>query len=50
MTNQEARDLLLSHIHFLQNSWKPYPDRNVLEALSVAISALEKQIHEFHDV
>ena len=35
---------LKHHYKFLRQSWKPYPDQKVLDAIGNAISALEKQI------
>lgn len=50
MTNQEAIDVLKCHIEFLRNSWKPYPDKKVLDALVIGISAIKKQIQKVPDV
>lgn len=44
MTSSKAREFLLIHFEYLKNSWKPHPDYNVLEAIRLAISAIEKQI------
>ena len=44
MTEAEAIKELERHIQFLRENWKPHPDYNVIEALGMAINALEKQI------
>lgn len=44
MTSCKAKEFLLIHFGYLKKSWKPYPDYNVLEAIRLAISAIEKQI------
>lgn len=44
MTEQEATKELERHIQYLRANWKPHPDYNVIEALGMAINALEKQI------
>ena len=43
MTEQEAIKELERHIQYLRETWKPYPDPDVIEALGMAIYALEKQ-------
>lgn len=43
MTAKEAIKTLSHHFGFLQNTWKPHPDYKVLDAINVAISALNKQ-------
>lgn len=44
MTESEASRKLKIHTEYLKYNWKPHPDYDVLEAISIAISALEKQI------
>ena len=44
MTESEAKKELCAHIEYLKHNWKPHPDYDVLEALNMAINALEKQI------
>lgn len=44
MDEKKAIKTLKHHYDFLRQSWKPYPDPNVLDAIGNAISALEKQI------
>ena len=44
MTSSKAKEFLLIRFEYLKNSWKPHPDYNVLEAIRLAISAIEKQI------
>lgn len=44
MHERKAIKTLEHHYAFLRQSWKPYPDQNVLDAIGTAISALEKQI------
>lgn len=43
MDEQKATKELERHIQYLRENWKPHPDYNVIEALRVAIYALEKQ-------
>lgn len=42
MTENEAIKELERHIQFLKENWKPHPDYNVIEALGMAIKALEE--------
>lgn len=42
MTENEAREMLKRHFHYLKENWKPYPDEKVLYALGIAISSIEK--------
>ena len=44
MTEQEATKEIERHIWYLRETWKPHPDYNVIEALGMAIKALEKQM------
>lgn len=44
MYERKAIKTLEHHYAFLRQSWKPYPDQNVLDAIGTATSALEKQI------
>lgn len=46
MTENEARKMLLKHYKFLRETWKPYPDEKVLDALRVAVSCIEKE-HQY---
>lgn len=41
---------LEKHYDFLKRAWKPYPDPNVLDAIRIAISALEKQMPKKQDL
>lgn len=41
---KNAIRVLKRHYDYLKYTWKPYPDQNVLNAIGVAVSALEKQI------
>ena len=43
MTEEEAIKELERHIQYLRETWKPHPDHDVIEALGMAIYALEKQ-------
>ena len=42
MTENEAKEILATHYEFLRESWKPYPDIKVLDAIRVAISSIDK--------
>lgn len=42
MTENEAKEMLEVHYEFLRESWKPYPDGKVLNALKIAISSINK--------
>ena len=42
MTENEAKEILAAHYEFLRESWKPYPDIKVLDAIKVAISSIDK--------
>ena len=42
MTENETKEILAIHYEFLRESWKPYPDRKVLDALRIAISSIDK--------
>lgn len=42
MTEKEAKEMLAIHYKFLRESWKPYPDIKVLEAIGIAISSIDK--------
>lgn len=42
MTENEAKEILVAHYEFLRESWKPYPDIKVLDAIKVAISSIDK--------
>lgn len=44
MMVNKAIKTLKHHYEWLRQSWKPYPDQKVLDAIGNAISALEKQI------
>ena len=44
MDANEAIKTLKHHYEWLRQSWKPYPDQKVLDAIGTAVSALEKQI------
>lgn len=44
MTESKAKKELCAHIEYLKHNWKPHPDYDVLEAINIAINALEKQI------
>lgn len=44
MMVNKAIKTLKYHYEWLRQSWKPYPDQKVLDAIGNAISALEKQI------
>lgn len=44
MRDINAIKTLKHHYEWLRQSWKPYPDQNVLYAIGTATSALEKQI------
>lgn len=44
MDVNEAIKTLKHHYEWLRQSWKPYPDQKVLDAIGTATSALEKQI------
>lgn len=44
MDANKAIETLKHHYEWLRQSWKPYPDQKVLDAMGNAISALEKQI------
>ena len=43
MTEIEATKHLKTHKEYLKHAWKPHPDYNVLESISMAINALEKK-------
>lgn len=42
MTESKAREMLAKHYELLRESWKPYPDIKVLDAIRVAISSIDK--------
>ena len=42
MTERKAREMLAKHYELLRESWKPYPDIKVLDAIRVAISSIDK--------
>lgn len=42
MTENETKEMLAIHYDFLRKSWKPYPDRKVLDAIRIAISSIEE--------
>lgn len=42
MAENEAKEILAAHYEFLRESWKPYPDIKVLDAIKVAISSIDK--------
>ena len=44
MTIKEAIEILTHHFWFLENAWKPHPDYKVLNAIRIALSALNKQV------
>ena len=44
MDANKAIKTLKHHYEWLRQSWKPYPDQKVLDAIGTAVSALEKQI------
>lgn len=44
MDANKAIKTLKHHYAWLKQSWKPYPDQKVLDAIETAVSALEKQI------
>lgn len=44
MDANKAIKTLKHHYEWLRQSWKPYPDQKVLDAIGMAVSALEKQI------
>ena len=44
MNDRKAIETLKHHYEWLRQSWKPYPDQEVLDAIGTAASALEKQI------
>lgn len=41
---KNAIRVLKMHYDFLKQTWKPYPDPNVLDAIGIAVSLLEKQM------
>lgn len=41
---KNAIRVLKMHYDFLKQMWKPYPDPNVLDAIGIAVSLLEKQM------
>lgn len=43
MTEQKAIKHLENHLRYLKENWKPHPDYDVLESISMAISALEAE-------
>ena len=47
---KNAIRVLKRHYDFLKQMWKPYPDPNVLDAIGIAISALEKQMPKKPDL
>lgn len=49
MTAKKAIEFLRMHFEYLKERWKPYPDYNVLEAMRIAIQALEKQVSKKPD-
>lgn len=44
MTENEAVNKLKQHFEYLKHAWKPHPDYETMEAIGMAIQALEKQI------
>lgn len=42
MTESEAIKEIERHIQYLKETWKPYPDYDVIEALQIALQALEE--------
>lgn len=42
MTENEAKEILAIHYEFLRESWKPYPDRKVLDAIRISISTMKE--------
>lgn len=52
MTESEATKEIERHTQFLRENWKPYPDYDVIEALRMAISAIEEreQYREFKEI
>lgn len=49
MTENEAIKVLENHFQFLRESWKPYPDGKVLDALSISISSM-KGIQQYRSI
>nr|DAP10237.1 MAG TPA: Transcription initiation factor IIE, alpha FINGER, Transcription [Caudoviricetes sp.] len=44
MTENEAVNKLKQHFEYLKHAWKPHPDYETMEAIGMAIQALEKQV------
>lgn len=42
MAENETKEILAIHYEFLRESWKPYPDRKVLDAIKIAIFSIDK--------
>lgn len=49
MKENEAIEVLENHFKFLRESWKPYPDGKVLDALGIAISSM-KEIQQYRTI
>ena len=47
MDRNDAAEALRTHAEFLKNSWKPYPDGKVLEAIGFAMSVLGSGCSEY---